>query len=119
MSYIHNNTCPVQLSNDPIDPNSTDWIFFSYESWLRSDETITLHTSVIVGGTAITASAYLGTVVDEEGTSYTNTYGVQVTPTAGATQLSVTHRVTTSTSGIVDIGRTNIDHTAVLQVKSL
>lgn len=119
MSYTHDNKKPVVLKNDPVDPDGTDWVYFSYGDWLRSGETITAHSGIVTGGTLITDSTYLGTRVDSEGASFDEVYGVQFSVDADATQVTVTHRKSTTTTGSVDLGRLNIDHSAVLQVKTL
>jgi hypothetical protein len=119
MAYVHTNKAPITLAADPVDPDGTDWIFFSYQDWLRANETITAHTALISGGTIVTQSTLIGTVVDTLGVSYTNSYGVQFSVTAGATQVEITHRKTSTVTGSPDIGRTNIDHTAILKVKTL
>jgi hypothetical protein len=119
MSYTHSKKAPVVLSNDPIDPDGTDWVYFSYGNWLRDGETITSHSALISGGTIVTASTYLGDMTDSEGTAFTQVYGVEFSVTAGATQVTITHRKSTTTTGTVDLGRTNIDHSAVLKVKTL
>ncbi len=117
MAYIHTNKGPVTLSADPIDPDSIEWVYFSYQNWLRTNETITTHTALISGGAIVTNSTFLGTVVDSLGVSFTNGYGVKVSVTPGATQVKVTHRITTTVSGSPDLGRINIDHTAKIPVK--
>lgn len=119
MAYTHTNAVKVTCKADPVDADSTDWIYFSYKDWLRDGETITAHTALIDGGTIVTQSTSLGTVKDSLGTSYTNSYGVEFSVNAGATRVTITHRVTTSVSGTPDLGRTNIDHSAVLPVKVL
>ena len=119
MAYIHNNKRPVVLSADPIDADATDWIFFSYQDWLRTHETITVHDATIEGGTIVTDSTLIGTVTDSLGDSYTNSYGVEFSVTSGATQVKITHRVTSTVTGSPDLGRTNIDHTAIIKVKTL
>jgi hypothetical protein len=117
MAYIHTNKAPVTLVSDPIDVDSTDWVFFSYQDWLRTNETITTHTALIEGGTIVTNSTFLGTVVDSLGVSYTNSYGVKFSVTSGALQVKITHRITSTVSGSPDLGRTNIDHTAIIKNK--
>lgn len=119
MAYTYSNKKIVTFSRDPIDPDSTDWVYFSYQNWLRTGETITAHVASISGGTIVTTSSSLGTVTDSLGVSYTNTYGVEITPSAGSTEVIVTHRVTSTTSGLTDLGRTNIDHTIKIPVKTL
>lgn len=119
MSYTHDGKKQVTLRNDPIDSNSTDWFFFVYEDWLRSGETIVEHSAVVEGGTIETDSVYLGTLVDDEGVSHDEVYGVQVSVEEAATRVIITHRVTTETSGAVDLGRVDIDHSVVVPVLAL
>lgn len=119
MSYEHKGRLPVTLVFDPIDPDGTDWFFFCYEDWLRQNETISSHEAVVVGGTIITDSTSLGTVVDEDGISHNAVFGVQVSVDEGSSSLTITHRVTTTTAGDVDIGRISIDHSIVVPVKTL
>ena len=71
------------------------------------------------GGTIVTDSTYLGTMVDDTGTSYDQTYGVEYSVTEGATSVTLTHRVSTSTTGAVDLGRTDIDRSVVIPVRTL
>ncbi len=118
MAYTHDGKKPVVLKNDPIDTDSTDWVYFIYDDWLTVGETITTHSSTIVGGTIETASTSVGPIT-LDGVAYQTAYAVEVKPSAGSTQISVTHRVTTTKAGAVDLGRTSIDHTAVLPVKTL
>lgn len=118
MSYIHDGKRPVLLKNDPIDDGSSDWVYFVYDSWLTAGETITAHSESIAGGTIETASTSVGPIT-LDGTTYQTVYAVKVKPSVGSTQLSVTHRVSTTKAGAVDLGRTNIDRTAVLNVTSL
>jgi hypothetical protein len=118
MAYIHNNRRIVTLTNDPIDSDSTDWVYFSYQDWLRTNETITTHDASIVGGAIVTDSTAVGSVVDSLGDTYTNCYGVKFSVSAGATKVTITHRITSTISGSPDLGRTNIDHTAVIPVKA-
>ncbi len=119
MAYTHTNKAKITCTNDPIDADATEWVFFSYQNWLRANETITAHAATIVGGTIVTASTLIGTVVDSLGVSYTHSYGVEFSVTAGATQVEITHRITSTVTGTPDLGRTNIDHTAILKVKTL
>lgn len=119
MSYTHDGKRPVTLRNDPIDPNSTDWFFFTYENWLRTDESIVEHSALVSGGQIETDSVYLGTMVDDDGVSHNEVYGVQVSVTEGTTRLTVTHRVSTETSGALDLGRLDIDHSVVVPVVTL
>lgn len=119
MAYTHSKKTPAVLKNDPIDPDGTDWVYFSYGNWLREGETITDHSALVEGGTLVTDSTYLGPMTDSEGTAFEEVYGVQFSVAADATTVTVTHRKTTETSGSVNLGRLNIDHSAILQVKSL
>lgn len=119
MAYAHSNKGIVTFSRDPIDPDSTDWVYFSYQEWLRTGETITTHDASISGGTIETDSTSLGTVTDSLGVSYTNTYGVEITPLSGSSAVIITHRVTSTISGSPDLGRTNIDHTIKIPVRTL
>lgn len=119
MSYTHTGKTPIVLKNDPVDPDSSDWLFFVYQDWLRTDETISDHEAVVTNGSIVTDSTYLGTMTDEAGTSYDEVYGVEFSVSSGAETVTVTHRVTTTTAGGIDLGRTKIDHSAVLSVRSL
>jgi hypothetical protein len=118
VSYIHRNRGSVYAVKDPIDPDSTDWVFFVYEDWLRLTEVITEHSASIVNGTIETDSVYIGTMMDAAGTTYNEVYGVQFTPDANATEVTVTHRVTTSTVDTVDLARIDIDHTIIIPVET-
>ena len=118
MAYIHNGRGPVTLTADPIDPNSTEWVYFSYQNWLRTGETVQVHTALIEGGTIVTTSTSLGTVADANGTQWTNCYGVKFYPTSGVSKVKVTHRVSTITTGDTDLGRVLIDTTAIIPVVS-
>lgn len=119
MSYVHNKKSPVILKNDPIDADGTDWIYFSYGTWLREGETITTHHALCEGGSIVTDSTYLGTMTDSTGVVFDDVYGVQFSVMSGATAVTVTHRKSTETSGSVNLGRLNIDHSAVLIVRAL
>ncbi len=118
MAYTHDGKKPVTLKSDPIDADSTDWVYFVYDDWLTTGETITAHSATITGGTIETASTSVGPIT-LDGTEYQTAYAVEVKPSSGSTQVSVTHRVSTTKAGAVDLGRTNIDHTAILPVKAL
>ena len=119
MAYTHNGTRPVSMKDDPIDADSTDWVFFSYADWLRDGETIVDHETLIAGGVIVTDATSLGTVVDDAGTEYANTYGVQFSVIAGSASVSITHRVTTTTTGTPNLARIAIDKTVVIPVKVL
>lgn len=118
MSYTHDGKWPVVLKNDPIDEDSADWVYFVYDDWLTAGETITAHSATISGGTIETVSTAVGPIT-LDGVEYQTVYAVEVKPSSGSSQVSVTHRVSTTKAGAVDLGRTNIDHTAILSVKSL
>lgn len=119
MSYTHTKKAPVVLKNDPVDPDGSDWVYFSYGDWLREGETVSSHSALVSGGAIVTDSTYLGDLDDSEGTTFTEVYGVQFSVTAGATQVTVTHRKSTTTTGAVDLGRLNMDHSATMLVKTL
>lgn len=119
MAYTHDGKKPVVLKSDPIDADSTDWVYFIYDDWLTVGETITSHSpSSITGGTIVTDSTSVGPIT-LGGTEYQTVYAVEIALSVGSTQVSVTHRVSTTKAGAVDLGRTNIDHTAVLNVVAL
>jgi len=119
MAYTHTKKTPVVLKYDPVDPDGTDWVYFSYGDWLRDGETITAHSALCEGGTVVTDSTYLGDMTDSEGTAFTEVYGVQFSVTRCVTTVTVTHRKSTETVGSVNLGRLNIDHSATLVVKQL
>ena len=119
MAYTHPKKAPAVLKNDPIDPDGTDWMYFSYGAWLRTSETIVAHEGIVLNGMVVTDSTYLGAMTDSEGTEFTEVYGVQFTVDSGASTVTVTHRVSTETAGAVNLGRLNIDHSATLDVKTL
>ncbi len=119
MAYTHDGKKPVFAKNDPIDEDGKDWRFFHYDDWLLPGETIIAHSASIVGGSIVIDSTYLGTMVDDEGNSHDQTYGVKYSVTAGARFVTLTHRVSTSTTGAVDLGRTDIDRSVVIPVTTL
>ena len=118
MAYIHRGRSPVALSRDPIDGDSTDWVYFIYDQWLTSNESITAHSELIVGGTIETGSTYVGPIT-LAGKEYQTVYAVRFKPASTACQVEITHRVSTTKVGAVDLGRTNIDHTVLIDVVSL
>ncbi len=118
MAYTHDGKKPVVLKNDPIDEDSSDWVYFVYDDWLTTGETITAHSATVTGGTKETEPTSVGPIT-LDGTEYQTAYAVEVKSSVGSTQISVTHRVTTTKNGAVDLGRTNIDHSAIIQVKVL
>lgn len=118
--YKHRGNRPAILHKDPVDPDTTgDWVYFVLDDWLTTGESITSHSATVVGGTVVTQSTAIGaTTID--GVEYTNVYGVEFAPSSGATSVTVTLRVTTTKAGPgVDLGRTDVDHSAVLSVESL
>lgn len=135
--YIHNNKSPVFLKNDPFDPDGQDWVYVCYggylkdgevvEKWLRTDESIIAHTlAAITGGSMVTDSTYLGTVITDEGVTCYEVYAVKIQADLSNYNTETeryevlwTHRVSTSTSGAVDLGRTDIDHSGYAVVRSL
>lgn len=119
MSYVHDNKKPAILRNDPVDPQSTDWVYFSYGNWLRENETITTHEGIVTNGVITEDSTYLGTLKDTNDVEFTEVYGIQFSVAEGASSVTITHRVSTTTSGAVDLGRLDIDHSAVISVKTL
>lgn len=119
MSYTHDNRKPITLRNDPIDPDGSDWLFFSYGDWLRTGESITDHAAYITDGTISTDSIYVGTMTDSEGAVFNDVYGVQFSAEPLATSVTVTHRVSTETTGDLDLGRLDIDHSAIIKVTDL
>ncbi len=118
MAYIHDGRKPVLSRNDPINQDAIEWEYFHYDDWLRTGETIIAHTAFIDGGTIVTDSTYLGSMVDDTGTIYDQTYGVEYSVTEGATSVTLTHRVSTTTTGAVDLGRTDIDRSVVIPVRN-
>ena len=120
MSYFHSGDRPAYFRRHPIDPDNTDWVFFVYDSWLRTNESITVHSAKITGGVIETDSTYLGTVDDESGTTYNEVYGVRVSVSSGANEITVTHVVTTTVvGGLADYGRGPIDLSAKIPVQQL
>jgi hypothetical protein len=117
MAYIHNGRNAVICYADPIDPDSTEWIYFSYQNWLLADESISAHKALVSGGTIVTDSVFIGDMVDSLGDTYTDVYGIEFSSTTGSTQVAITHRVDTTVSGPIDLGRTNIDRTAIIPVR--
>ena len=118
--YVHNGKQPVVLLNDPIDPDCTrDNVYFIYDDWLESSESITTHTAIAASGVDIvTQSTSIGPVTIN-GTVYNSVYVVQIKPSTGSTQVVLTHRISTSRAGIIDLGRLTIDHTVKITVKAL
>lgn len=119
MAYTHDGRKPVTSKYDPIDPNGIDWGYFHWDNWLRAGETIIAHEASITGGTIVTDSTYLGTMTADDGVEYNQTYGVEFSVATGATSVTLTHRVSTSTVGAVDLGRTDIDRSVIIPVKTL
>ena len=87
MAYTHDGKKPSTRKNDPIDPDGTDWQFFHYDDWLRPGKPLPRIPS-IVDGTIVTDSTYLGTMVDDTGTNYDQTYGVEYSVTEGTTSVT-------------------------------
>ena len=123
MSYTHTGEKPIVFQHDPIDPDSTDEVFFVLDNWLRADlsEVLTAgpHTATAIGATIVEQPRSVGPMVDSEGTTYQYVYAVRFSITAGATEVSITFRKSTTTTGLVDLGRTNHDHTIRIPVRSL
>lgn len=116
--YIHRGKAPVTLYRDPIDADSTDWVYFIYDGWLTAGESITTHSALIEGGTIETNSTLVGPITLNS-VEYQSVYAVQVKPFSGSAQIAVTHRVTTTKAGAVDLGRINIDRTALIDIVQL
>jgi hypothetical protein len=116
MAYVHDKKKPIVLKQDPVDPDGTDWVYFSYGDWLRDGESIIAHSAIVENGQLVTDSTYLGDMTDSEGTAFTEVYGVQFSVDTGAASVTITHRKSTTTSGSVNLGRLNIDHSATLMV---
>lgn len=123
MSYIHTGERPVVFRYDPIDPDSTDEVFFVLDNWLRADllETLTegSHTATATGATIVTQPRSVGPMIDSDGKTYQHVYAVRYTVTAGAKEVAITYRKSTTTTGLVNLGRTNHDHTVRIPVRSL
>jgi hypothetical protein len=119
MAVTHASRHPVVVKSAPIDPDSTDWVFFSYEGWLRSGETIVSHEAIIDGGTIVTDSVFIGDLTDMDANTYAQTYGVQFSVGAGECEVTITHRVSTTTTDSPSLARLNIDHTVTVPVVSL
>lgn len=126
MSYVHRNKSPVALKNDYADPDDIDWIYFVYggylsngvivDKWLRDGETIISHSALVTGGAIETDSTYLGTLTDSNGVECYEVYGVQYSVNSGVGSIKITHRKSTTTTGDVDLGRLNIDHSGTIPV---
>jgi hypothetical protein len=119
MPYIHNKRTPTILHEDPVDPDSTDWVYFTYENWLHTGESISTHTALIEGGTIAHQSISLGTVSFLDGIAHANTYGVRFSVTDGAKSVKITHRLTTLMEGNPNTYRENIDFTMIIPVATL
>ena len=119
MAYIHNKKAPVLMKNDPVDPDSTDVVYFSYGDWLSENETITDHEAFAEGGTIVTDSAYVGNITAADGTVYGKTYAVRFSVDEGATQVVITHRKSTSLDAGVTPWREDVDHTVIVPVATL
>lgn len=119
MSYQHRGTQPVLLSKNPLDPDSTDWIYFTYEEWLRPFESIVAHSAFATGAEVVTDSISIGNMYDEDGDMHTKVYAVQVKPLESSVEVVLTHRVTTETSTSPDQPRIDIDRTVVIPVEVL
>ena len=118
MAYSHSGKAVVFSRNDPIDPQSTDWVYFGYAAWLRENEEIISHEALIENGTIVTDSTYLASITDTDGTVHTNVYAVQITPGASGI-VTVTHRVSTEVSPGANLARLNIDHSIQIPITTL
>lgn len=118
MAYTHEKKRPVFFKNDPADSNGTDWYYCSIGDWLRPGESVSVYSGIVSNGVMDTDSTYLGTMLDSEGVSYDEVYGIQATPGASG-QMTVTWRFTTTTTGSVDLGRVDMDFSAVVPIIEL
>lgn len=118
MAYRHTGKTVVISRNDPIDPQSTDWVYFGYADWLRENEEIISHSALIDNGTIVTDSTYLAAITDTDGVEHTHVYAVQITPGASGT-VTVTHRVSTRVTSGADLARLNIDHSIAIPITTL
>ena len=119
MVYSHTGKAPVDLREDPMSPLSQDWVYFVFSSFLRTGETITDHSATVTGGELVVDSTYIGTITDPCGNTYTNVYGVKVGAIAGSSRITVVLTFSTSVSGDVDIGRTDVTRTVIIPVRTL
>ena len=119
MAYPHSGFAPVVLSEDPISEGATDWVFFSYAGWLRDGEEIIEHAAMVANGQLIQDSTFCGAVADAKGVRHEHVYGVQIKPTPGAKQLFVTHRVSTTFAGAINLARTDVDRTVILPIRQI
>lgn len=120
MSYIHKGLQPVEFYKNPINPDATDWVYFTYEDWLRADENIITSSATVQGCELVTDSVHVGTILDDEGVEHIHVYAVQITPSANSQNAVVTHRITTQTMGyVVNLGRFDIEHTVSIPVEVL
>lgn len=119
MSVAHNGKHIARMNHAPVDPDGTDWVYFSYGDWLRSDESIDSSSALCTGGTIEAGPTYLGTTTDQDGVSHPETYGIQFSVSSGATLVTITHRKTTSTSGSPSLARIDIDHSVSIPVRTL
>lgn len=119
MAYTHDGKNPVVLVDDPMSVGSTDWVFFVLGGFLRANETVSAHAATATGGTLVTDSTYLGSVTDPCGNTYLEVYGVEVEAPAIPTTITVVFTFSTTVSGDVDIGRTDVSRTVRIPVRVL
>lgn len=119
MSYLHNNEEPIILLDDPISPGAEDWFYFACDLWLEAGESVSTHLGSVVLGTIIVNSTFIGAATFN-GKTYSQVYGIKVrADDAEGGQLEVTFNVSTTRPGVVDLGRTNIKFTAIIDIKKL
>ena len=119
MAYTHDGKNPVVLIDDPMSVGSTDWVFFVLGGFLRANETVSAHAATATGGTLVTDSTYLGSVTDPCGNTYLEVYGVEVEAPVSPTTIVVVFTFSTTVSGLVDFGRTDISRTVRIPVRTL
>lgn len=119
MSYIHDGKGPVVLADDPMSVGSADWVLFVLGGFLRENETVSAHSATVTGGDLVTASTYLGSVTDPCGNTYSEVYGVKVEAPVSPTTIVVVFTFSTTVSGLVDFGRTDISRTVRIPVRTL
>lgn len=119
MTYTHTGKAPINIVRQPLDVDTTDWVYFVYEEWLRPDEQIISSQAFVSGAELVTDSTLIGTMLDEDGAEHTHVYAVQVKPDALSSEVTITHRVSTTTSGVIDLGRLDVDRTVTIAVEVL
>ena len=119
MSYTHSGAQPVYLAKYPLDVDSTDWVYFTYEDWLRPHEVIIASSALVDGAEIITESTLIGDMMDEDGVNHTDVYGVQIKPDADSVEVTLTHRVSSNLEVQPNLSRLDIDRTVIIPVEVL